>query len=113
MADESYEQIVHVRTMGKAGFRYQRPMPLNWNLVRFLVGLILPVSSCFGVTVTDHMVTKAVDTSGGCPVPTPATSFLTTDQKVWVWFNVTGANAGDVPSASWSSPNGTAYKSGN
>ena len=59
------------------------------SLARFLIAVVLPVS-CYGVTVTDRMVTKAVDTSG-CTVPTPVTSFLTTDQKAWVWFNVTGA----------------------
>lgn len=77
-----------------------------------LIALALP-AACFGVTVTNRMLTKAVDTSGGCPVPTPATSFLTTDQKVWIWFNVTGANAGDLPSATWYSPGGAAYLSGN
>ena len=81
------------------------------QLSRLLFGLALLSFPGLAVTVTDHMLTKAVNTSGGCIVPTPATSFLTTDQSVWLWFNVTGANAGDVASATWYSPNGAAYSS--
>ena len=113
MTCESSEKIVPVRTTGKAELCHQLAKSMKWNLARFLVSLILPVFPCLGVTVTDRMVTKTVDTSGGCSVPTPATAFLTTDQRVWVWFNVTGANAGDIASATWYYPNGTAYKSAN
>jgi uncharacterized protein (TIGR03437 family) len=79
---------------------------------RLLLGLALLSFPGLAVTVTDYMVTKAVSTSG-CTAPAPATAFLTTDQSVWLWFNVIGANAGDVPSATWYSPNGAAYQSGN
>src|ERR1035437_5894628 len=113
MTCESSEKIVPVRTTGKAELCHQLAKSMKWNLARFLVSLILPVFPCLGVSVTDRMVTKTVDTHGGCSVPTPATAFLTTDQRVWVWFNVTGANAGDIASATWYYPNGTAYKSAN
>src|ERR1035441_3513794 len=83
----------------------------KWQVARFLLGLILGVYSCLGVTVTDHMVAKTVNTSGGCVVPTPATTFLTTDQSVWVWFNVSDAKAGDVASATANYPSGTTYQS--
>ena len=86
-------------------------MKTQRQLSRLLFGLALLSFPGLAVTVTDHMLTKAVNTSGGCIVPTPATSFLTTDQSVWLWFNVTGANAGDVASATWYSPNGAAYSS--
>jgi uncharacterized protein (TIGR03437 family) len=32
---------------------------------------------------------------------------------VWLWFNVAGANAGDIASATWYYPNGGVYKSAN
>ena len=82
------------------------------QLSRLLLGLALLSFPGLAVTVTDGMVTKVIETSG-CSVPVPATAFLTTDQTVWLWFNVAGANAGDAASATWYSPNGTAYKSGN
>ena len=70
-------------------------MEIPRQLSRLLLGLALLSFPGLAVTVTDHMVTKAVSTSG-CTVPAPVTAFLTTDQTVWLWFNVTGANAGDV-----------------
>ena len=113
MGGERSGQGLHVRIVGKAKRFHQHAGVMTWNLARFLVALILVVFPCFGVSVTDRMVTKTVDTSSGCSAPTPATAFLTTDQRVWVWFNVTGANAGDIASATWYYPNGTAYKSAN
>jgi uncharacterized protein (TIGR03437 family) len=83
---------------------------LSWHVARFLFGLILPTLSCLAVTVTSQMVTKSVNTST-CSTPTAVTAFLTTDQTVYLWFSVTGANAGDVPSATWYSPNGAVYAS--
>src|ERR1035438_2854229 len=76
----------------------------TWQVARFLLGWILGVYSCLGVTVTDRMVAKTVNTSGGCVVPTAATTFLTTDQSVWLWFNVSDAKAGDVASATANYP---------
>ena len=113
MGGERSGQGLHVRIVGKAKPFHQHAGVMRWNLARFLVALILVVFPCLGVSVTDRMLTKTVDTSTGCSAPTPATAFLTTDQRVWVWFNVTGANAGDIASATWYYPNGTAYKSAN
>ena len=95
-----------------SGCRQEAIVRVNGSLSRLLLGLVLLSFPGLAAAVTDHMVTKAVNTSG-CSVPVSATAFLTRDQTVWLWFNVTGANAGDVPSATWHSPNGTAYKSGN
>ena len=113
MGGERSGQGLHVRIVGKAKPFHQHIGVMRSNLARFLVALILVVFPCLGVSVTDRMVTKTVDTSSGCTAPTAATAFLTTDQKVWVWFNVTGASAGDIASATWYYPNGTAYKSAN
>jgi uncharacterized protein (TIGR03437 family) len=110
MVDESREQILDARIPGKAELAHQLARSLNGHLARLLFGLILPVFSCLAVTVTNQMVTKAVNTSG-CSVPTAATAFLTTDQTVYLWFNASGANAGDVSSATWYSPNGAVYTS--
>src|ERR1039457_3242103 len=113
MAGEESEQAFYLRIMRKAKPFREHAGLMRWNLAHSLIALILLAFPCLGVTVTTRLVTKSVDTSGGCPVPTQATAFLITDQTVWVWFNVTGANAGDVPSATWYYPDGTAYKSGN
>ncbi|MFB3827688.1 MAG: alkaline phosphatase family protein [Bryobacteraceae bacterium] len=61
------------------------------------------------VTLTAQMVTRAVD---GCTQPTAVTNFLTTDPKVFLWFSVRDAKAGDVASAEWLYPDGKRYKSG-
>ena len=102
---------VHLCIAGRTRARRWLARSTNPNLVRFLIGLVLPAFSCLGITVTDHMVTKAVNTSGGCIVPTSAATFLTTDQAVWLWFNVSDAKNGDVASATWYSPSGAAYSS--
>jgi len=62
--------------------------------------------------VTASMLTKSFD-AASCSVPSPATAFLTTDQTAFLWFNVTGANAGDVPSVNWYLPSGPVYQSAN
>ena len=64
------------------------------------------------VAVTASMLTKSFD-AASCSVPSPATAFLTTDQTAFLWFNVTGANAGDVPSVNWYLPSGPVYQSAN
>ena len=87
-------------------------MRISRQLSRLLLSLALLSFPGIAVTVTNYMVTKAVDTSS-CSVPTPASSFLTTDQTVWLWFNVAGANAGDIASATWYYPDGSVYKSAN
>lgn len=61
-------------------------------------------------SVTAKMVTKSLDPSS-CSVPSPATTFLTTDPSVFLWFSVAGARAGDIASAAWFAPNGTLYGS--
>jgi len=53
-------------------------MEIPHQLSRLLFGLALLSFPGLAVTVTDHMVTKAVSTSG-CTVPAPVTAFLTTD----------------------------------
>lgn len=62
------------------------------------------------VTVTGRMMTKSVDTSG-CSLPSAETKFLTTDPRLYLWFQVTGAAAGDVAAATYYLPDGTPYRS--
>jgi hypothetical protein len=82
MADERSEQVFHAHIAGAAKLCCHPARWMNWNLARLLIGRILSVFSCLAVTVTDRMVAKTVNTSGGCVVPTPATTFLTTGQSV-------------------------------
>ena len=92
-----------------ANLGHQFLKSLYGQLTRFLIGLVLPAFSCLAVTATNQMVTKAVNTSA-CSVPTATTAFLTTDQAAFLWFDVSGANAGDVPSATWYGPSGAVYE---
>ena len=64
------------------------------------------------VTVTAKAMAETVNT-GQCTAPAPATSFPTTDPSAYVWFSVSGGNAGDVASVTWYSPSGSAYQTGN
>src|ERR1035438_2204954 len=93
MASEESEQAFYLRIMGKAKPFHEHARWMRWNLARFLIALILLVFPCLGVTVTNHMVTKSVDASGGCPVPTSTTPFLTTHQRVWGGVNITWGQA--------------------
>src|ERR1700693_5772036 len=77
-----------------------------------LLGMAMLSFPCLGITLTNHMVTKAVNTYGACAVPTPATSFSSTDPSVWVWFYVSDAAAGDVAGVNWYDPNGNLYGPG-
>ena len=76
-----------------------------------LSSVVTVTSAAPAITVSSQMVTKSVDTSG-CSVPSPTTTFLTSDHAVWMWFNMSGAKAGDVASAIWSAPDGSTYLSG-
>jgi uncharacterized protein (TIGR03437 family) len=91
-------------------YRHHGPKNLCRSFAQLLLLVPLTVTSLAAVTVTDRMVTKAVNTAS-CTAPTPSMAFLTTDQSAWIWFNVGGANAGDLPSGNWYAPNGTIYKS--
>jgi hypothetical protein len=42
----------------------------------------------------------------GCPEPDPVTEFARTDSRVWVWFHVSRAKAGDRAAVEFYSPSG-------
>ena len=102
-------RVNRVNAIQPANLGHQFLKSLYGQLTRFLIGLVLPAFSCLAVTATNQMVTKAVNTSA-CSVPMATTAFLTTDQAVFLWFDVSGANAGDVPSATWYGPSGAVYE---
>jgi hypothetical protein len=87
--------------------------PGNWR-IRVLVNgsaiLELPFTVS-PVSLTNSMVTKSVDASS-CTTPTPAATISTSDSAVWLWFSVTGAQAGDAATAAWNAPDGSNYASG-
>ena len=55
--------------------------------------------------LVNSMMTESASTAG-CQVPTPTTTFLTTDSGATVWFYVSGAVAGDFAEAQWSEGGG-------
>ena len=97
-----------------AGVSIQRGPFLERSAMRLLPALLLLLiapCSVFGltsVTVQYKMMATSGDTSS-CVVPTPVTTFLTSDPAAYVWFEVNGANAGDVPAVKWYSPGGSLY----
>jgi sugar lactone lactonase YvrE len=89
-------------------------MPGAWKVVVTWNGapvLTLPFTILAGssFSIQNAMLTKALSTSSGCVAPTATTAFLTTDATAFLWFDVSGAAAGDVPTAVWYSPGGTYY----
>ena len=83
----------------------------NSNYSSSLSPVVTVTSAAPAVAVSNQMVTKFVDTSG-CSAPSPTTSFVSSDQAIWLWFNVSGAKTGDVASAIWFAPDGSVYLSG-
>ena len=57
------------------------------------------------VQISNAMVTTQLPSGSGCPVPTPAASFLTTDNTVYLFFEAT-VQSGDVLSNKWIGPGG-------
>jgi uncharacterized protein (TIGR03437 family) len=57
----------------------------------------------------EQIVSRALDESIQCKAPTPVSVFLTTDQRVWVWFFVNSALPGDTARIEWYEPNGGLY----
>lgn len=59
-------------------------------------------------TVESQMITKSVPASGSCaPIPTPATSFLTTAKEAYLYFILRGVKLGDVVATEWTAPDGS------
>jgi subtilase family serine protease len=87
--------------------------PGTWHARVFLNGSVL-FDLPFTITpvqLTNSMMTKSVNSSG-CTTPTPTTAFSVSDQNAYLWFSVSGANAGDVGAVNWLAPGGTSYASG-
>ena len=63
-------------------------------------------------SVTNAMTTKAVPQDSCTPLPTPATSFSSTDAYAYVFFNISGHASGEQLTRVWYSPNGQVYASG-
>jgi uncharacterized protein (TIGR03437 family) len=54
-----------------------------------------------------------VDEANQCRKPTAASRFAPTDERVWLWFDVTGAAVGDRARDEWYDPDGNLYRSAN
>jgi uncharacterized protein (TIGR03437 family) len=85
----------HVRVLLNGSLLFDLP---------FTIGLASPGTPTLAAALT----TNAGDPNS-CYVPAPARTFLTTDQSIGLWFNVTGTNVGDFPFADWLAPDGTPY----
>jgi uncharacterized protein (TIGR03437 family) len=99
---------------------------VNVRLPRSLVGrgevpLVLTVDGRAANTVTVNVgpatpvqleaagTARVIETTG-CRVPEEVTRFLTTDDRVWMWFLVRNVRAGDVPLVEWRYPDGSVYR---
>ena len=71
---------------------------------------IVAQAASFSVTAKETAGSLITDSNGNpeyCSMPTPKTSFLTTDPQVFVWFTYDGAVSGDVFTFQWIHPSGT------
>jgi uncharacterized protein (TIGR03437 family) len=63
--------------------------------------------------IQNYMMTKTdpigACSSGSVVLPIQATNFSTTDKEAFLWFRVTGANAGDVFASEYYTPSGQYY----
>ncbi len=65
------------------------------------------------VYVVDHKMAKTVPDQYCPEAPEPASAFLTTDERVWLWFYLRGTREGDRVRAEWYRPDGELYRIGN
>ncbi len=75
--------------------------------------LLAPEALQATVQVQNYMMTKT-DPAGACSggsvaLPVGATNFSVTDKEAYLWFSVTGANAGDVFASEYYTPAGQYY----
>jgi uncharacterized protein (TIGR03437 family) len=65
------------------------------------------------VKLENSLTTKLVDEANGCRKPVLDSRFAATDERVWLWFDVTGAVTGDRVRDEWYDPEGNLYRSAN
>lgn len=57
----------------------------------------------------ERVVARTLDEDNQCKAPTPVSTLLTTDQRVWIWFFVHHALPGDTARIEWYDPSGNLY----
>ncbi len=65
------------------------------------------------VVLTDHRTTGTDPAGEGCPTPPLKTAFLPTDERVYQWTLVSGAQVGDQVRWEFIQPNGSVYATSN
>ncbi|MGH9847843.1 MAG: hypothetical protein ACREEM_54850, partial [Blastocatellia bacterium] len=83
------------------------------NIFRITLTFVILAIPASAVTVERKMMTGYVDTNVPCNVPIETRFFLTTDQRIWLWFRVSGAATGDRIRAEWVAPGGAVYRTTN
>lgn len=75
---------------------------LKWN------GEVLSTTPfhILSVEIANRMTTPGLPEGAGCPTPTPAALYATTDESVTLWFLVRQASVGDAPRVEWFGPDG-------
>ena len=61
------------------------------------------------VSVERSLTTRFVDAVNYTKTPDQVTKFLTTDEKVWVWFKVNSVSVGDTAYIEWYKPGNSLY----
>jgi subtilisin family serine protease len=74
-----------------------------------VIAVTLTINATATVTPDTRVLTKSVPS--GCAAPAPVSSFLASDARALVWFQIKNAQAGDRARAEWYSPNGAVYQS--
>ncbi|HMM34824.1 MAG TPA: hypothetical protein PKA62_08830, partial [Thermoanaerobaculia bacterium] len=63
-------------------------------------------------TITNARTAKSVPQNACTPLPTPVTTFAPTDERVYVFFNISGHASGETLTRVWYAPDGSIAASG-
>ena len=81
---------------------------VSWNGTQ-LFSLTFTISP--PVIVEASLTSKLKPSGGACVSPPPSSNFVPSDSIALVWFSVSKAKAGDIPSVDWYAPDGSYYNS--
>jgi len=79
------------------------------------VDLTFTVTSSGGTgfpTITNARTAKSVPQGACTPLPTPVTTFAPTDDRVYLWFSISGHASGETLTRVWYAPDGSIAASG-
>jgi hypothetical protein len=89
--------------------KFQRSTVCNCGV---LLALGISLNTCYAATYSNQRVTTAAPPATSCTVPPVVTSFLTTDNTVYLYFEAVVSSANDSLSNDWVAPDGSVAQGG-